>query len=553
MSKLDRFREQNPAYADVPDDELASALYLKFYSDKPPMVFAKEIGLASDMKLPFLRRAAEGGRTMEFKQPEPSVGGKTIGAVRSGMQGLTFGAADEIVAGGTALGRKMLQGDERALGDIYSQELERERSRIGQFRETNPALAIGSEIAGSVAVPLGAAKTALGAAGIGAGSGAAYGFLGSEGGMQERATGAATGGILGALLGAGLQAGAKQIGGAFEDYMTRRAAKAVAEGADSVAALRSEANAAYEAARSSGVAIDKAAFSKMLDDTIASVAGGAGRAVREKQIPKSADVLSAMKEYAGKSVGIDDLEYFRQMAQAPAGLVTDKAEQRAASLIIKGIDDMIEGLGPNDIAINPNAAAGAFDKLSEARDLWSRMRKSEKISNIINTASDGGYAGGFEAGLKTQIGAILRNPKQRRGFSSEEIGLLSQIQRGTPVGNILAGVSRMGISLSGGRTPPLGGPALGSGLLGLTTGVATANPLLGALVAGGELAATTALRKVREMSLEKQARLYADVLASGKAAEVAKSYPGLMRYLEAVATKATTAGAAQTPYDILNR
>ena len=65
-----------------------------------------------------------------------------------------------------------MQGDNRAMGDIYQQELERERARIGEFRETDPAKAIASEIVGGVAVPLGATKTIGGAAATGVGMGA---------------------------------------------------------------------------------------------------------------------------------------------------------------------------------------------------------------------------------------------------------------------------------------------------------------------------------------------------------------------------------------------
>lgn len=549
MTKLNEFRKQNPAYDNIPDDELASALYLKFYSDTPPMVFANEIGLGSDAKLPFLKRAAEGGKTIAFEQAAPEVGGKVAGVARGALQGLTLGAGEEIVAGGTAAARKLLQGDERALSDIYGQELERERQRIGQFRETNPALAYGSEIAGGIAVPLGAAKTVKGAAAVGAGTGTAAGFLGSQGGIEDRLTGAATGGVLGALLGGGLQAGGKAIGGSFEDYMTRRAAKAVAEGAESVQALKDEAAAGYKAARDSGVLIDKAAFDTMVDGIISKVSGAPGRPIREKLIPKSADVIQAMKDASAKSIGFDDLEYLRQLAQTPAGMVTDKAEQRAASLVISGIDDFINNLSPNQIGANQAKAADAISSLNNARDLWGRMRRTETIENIINTAKEGGYAGGFESGLKTQIGTILRNPKKRRGFSKDEIALLSQIQKGTPVGRIIAGISYLGFSPSGGRTPAIGG-----GLLtGALTGGAIGGPLGALLGAGAELTATTALRAVREMSLEDQARLYAQVIASGRAAEVSKTYPGLMRYLESIATRATTGASTQLPYDILNR
>jgi len=453
------------------------------------------------------------------------------------------------VAAGAAAGRKLLQSDERPIGDIYEQELERERSRIGQFREERPLLAYGSEIAGGAAIPLGAAQTAKQAAAIGGAAGTTTGFLGSEGGLEERATGAITGGVLGALLGAGAQAGANALGESFQNYMSRRAARAVAEGADSVQSLKDEASRAYEAARQSGVSIEKQAFDDLIDNIVAKVSGAPGRQIREKLIPKSADVIESMKELSARTVGLDDLDYFRQLAQTPAGMVTDKAEQRAASLIIEGIDDFVDNLDVTKVTTNTQIAQKAASELSKARELWGRMRRTEQIENIINIAKEGGYAGGFESGLKTKIGQILRNPKLRRGYSKDEISLLSQIQTGTPVGRILAGISYLGFSPSGGRTPLMGG-----GLITGTAAGALAGGPLGALIGGAsEIAGTTALRAIREMSLEDQARLYAQVIASGKASEVAKNYPGLMRYLETIATRMTTGGVTQLPYDVLNR
>lgn len=543
MQKLSEFRKKYPQYDDVADADLAFGLYQKFYSDLPAMQFAKGLGLDKGQSLEFLGVASKAGKGLAFESPEPSVGGGVAGTARGVLQGMTLGAGDEIVAGGAALGRKLLQGDDRSLGDIYGQELERERKRIGQFREESPVLAYGSEFAGGAAIPLGAAQTVKGAAALGGATGTAAGFLGSEGGLENRLTGATTGGVLGALLGGGLQAGGKAAMSAFEDYMTQRAAKAAAAGADSIDALRREATDAYEVARNSGVQIDRAAFDNMLDGIIAKVSGRAGGQVRPKLIPKSADVIDAMKELAGRTVGIDDLEYFRQLAQDPAGMVTDKAEQRAASMIIKGIDDFVGNISPDQISVNPEMAQSAAQSLTKARELWGRMRRTETIDNIVTAAKEGGYAGGFESGLKNQIGSILRNPKKRRGFSKDEISLLSQIQKGTPVGRILSGISYLGFSPSGGR----------SGLLtsgGTWGGVLATGNVIPALMGA---TASTALRYVREMSLEDQARLYTQIIASGKAGDVIKQYPSVMRYLENIAARATTGGATQMPYDILNR
>lgn len=547
MAGMDQIRQQFPQYSDLSDAQLMSGLYKKYYSDVPIQGFVKKLmtdyGMGMDQVKEFSSLAnAQGADFNVNTQLAPEVGGKAGGIGRGLLQGMTIGASDEITAGGVAALRKVT-GDDRPISDIYGQELDRERSRLGQFRETNPVLAYGSEIAGGIAAPLGAATSVKGAVALGGGLGAVSGALTSEGDMQDRATGALTGGILGALLGGGLHAASGGITSTFEDYMTKRAAKAVAEGADSVQKLRAEANAAYAAARNSGASIDPQAYQQLIDDLTSEIAGGAGRKVHKKLIPKSAYVLSSMKDLAGKSVGIDDLEYIRQLAQNPAGMVTDKAEQRAASLIINGIDDFMGGLDATKVVSDPTAASAAVEQLTKARDLWGRMRRTEKIQNIIDVANSGGYAGGFESGIKTQIGSILRNPKARRGFSNDELSLLANIQKGTPIGRILAGISYLGFSPSGGRSGLLTSGGIW-GTLGLSGGAGPA-----AIGAG----AATALRILREKSLAEQANIYAQIIASGKAGEVAQKLPSVMRYLEAISAAATRGSAAQLPSDILNR
>lgn len=553
METMTAIRQAYPQYDDLTDAQLMAGLYTKFYSDTPVMGFVKKLmtdyGFDQNKAKEFSAIVSGQGAKFAFPEAAPAVGGSTLGVTRGLVQGATLGAGDEIVAGGVAAARKAASalglrgGDSRPIGDIYQRELERERQRLGTFKEDSPVLGYGSEVVGSMALPLGAASTIKGAAALGGGLGATSGFLTSEGDITDRLTGAATGGVLGALLGGTLQGAASGLTKQFEAYMTKRAAKAVSEGADSVATLRAEANKAYEAARAAGVQIDQQAYQKMLDDVMANVAGGAGRPVREALIPKSADVLTAMRDYAGKAVGLDDLEYLRQLAQTPAGMVTDKAEQRAASLIIDGIDDFIDSLDANKVLTNASDAVDAANALRSARNLWGRMRRTELISNIVDTAAAGGYAGGFESGLKTRIGQILRDPKLRRGFSEAELKLLSQIQLGTPIGRILAGISYTGLSTSGGRAGLLtaGGAGTLAGLLG--------GPW-GAII---QLGGATALRAVREMSLEQQARMYTDILASGAADQVIKEMPALMRYLQSAAAAATRGAAPQLPSDVLSR
>jgi hypothetical protein len=547
MAGMDQVRQQFPQYNDLSDAQLMSGLYKKYYSDVPIQGFVKKLmtdyGMGMDQVKEFSSLAnAQGADFNVNTQLAPEVGGKAGGMGRGLLQGMTMGASDEITAGGVAALRKVT-GDDRPISDIYGQELTQERGRLGQFRETNPVLAYGSEIAGGIAAPLGAATSVKGAAALGGGLGAVSGALTSEGDMRDRATGALTGGVLGALLGGGLHAASGGITSTFEDYMTKRAAKAVAEGADSVQKLRDEANAAYAAARNSGASIDPQAYQQLIDDVTSKIAGGAGRQVHKELTPKSAYVLSSMKDMVGKSVGIDDMEYIRQLAQNPAGMVTDKAEQRAASLIINGIDDFMGSIDATKVVSDPTAASAAVGQLTKARDLWGRMRRTEKIQNIIDVASSGRYAGGFESGIKTQIGSLLGNAKARRGFSKDELSLLVNIQKGTPIGRVLAGISYLGFSPSGGRSGLLTSGGVW-GTLGLSGSV---------WPAAAGVAATTALRILREKSLAEQANIYAQIIASGKAGEVAQKLPSVMRYLQGISAAATRGSATQLPSDILNR
>lgn len=538
MEGIKALREKFPQYEDLSDGQLAFGVYNKFYSDMPIVGFAKQVGLDKAQSLEMLKSANSVGKGLKFEQPEPSVGGGAMGTLRSGFQGLTLGGGDEIVAGGVSALKK-LTGDERSMGDIYSQELERERSRLGQFEEQAPKTALASEVASSMALPLGPVKTMGQAALTGLGYGAASGFLSGEGSAADRAKSAASTAALGGMFGAGFKKASDMVGSSFERYLSDKAAKAIAKGGQSVDDLKASANALYEEARASGATISKDAFEDFVSQTVAKVSGGVDEDIAAKLTPSSAAVLEAMKRKVGQSVGVDDLDAFRKLAQTPAGKVTDKGEQRAASMIIEGIDDFVDNINPEQLT--SGTIEGVSETFKAARDMWARMRRTEKLQNIIETAKEGGYAGGFESGLKTQIGTILRNPKQRRGFSEGELRLLSEIQTGTPLGRALAGISYLGFSPSGGRTAPQAGGLVTGGLVGGFAG----GPLGALAGAGIEAAATTGLRAVREMSMEKRARLLQEIISTGMADQVAQKAPEAFKLLQEAAVGGLTRGATQ--------
>lgn len=531
MSDISKIREKFPQYSDISDSELAFRLYQKSYSDMPLVGFTKSLNMDKSEALDFLKFASKQGKTLAFKDSDPNIGGRAGGIARSTLQGLTFGGGDELVAGGVAAGRKLV-GDERAIGDIYSQELGRERSRISQFQEVSPVTSAVTEFAGAAAVPLSAARNVKQALGLGAATGAVTGGLTGEG-AEDRLRQARNSAILGGVLGASFQKAGDLIGTQFEKVMSNRAAKAISEGADSVEQLRLEAGDAYKAARDAGVVIDEDAYLSFVEGVIEKVSGGPGRTVRSKLTPKAADVIDTMYDDIGKVIGLEDLEYYRQLAQAPAGKTTDKAEQRAAMLIINGLDEFVDNLSPSQISSGD--AKKAASELKKARALWQKMRKSEEVGRIIDVAESGGYAGGFESGIKNQFSAILRNPKRSKGYTKAELELMSEIVQGSPLGRVFAGISYLGLSPSGGRTPPIGGALF----TGATAGALTGDPTMAVIGAGVELGATTALRAVREWDMGQRARTFQQLVASGSADKVRREAPEVFKLLQEAATAAT--------------
>lgn len=133
----------------------------------------------------------------------------STGLARAAAQGATFSFGDEVAAGlGSAsnwLARKAgLDIPERTYGQILSEE----RGGMAAFSEANPKAALAAEVAGGIAVPVGAANalrapTLAGRVGrsaaAGAGIGAVTGFGAGEGGLANRAIGAGQGALVGAV------------------------------------------------------------------------------------------------------------------------------------------------------------------------------------------------------------------------------------------------------------------------------------------------------------------------------------------------------------------
>ena len=155
---------------------------------------------------------------------------KNTERLRTAAQGLTLGFGDEIEAGIRSIGSD----------ESYETIRDRIRGRLNQYSSDNPGEALGIEMASSLVIPGGVARTAavkggkmaLGkVAGYNAGLGAGYGAGMSEGeNASEIAADATLGGAIGGVGGAGLQAISRNFRPLVQPGAQEQARKAVERG-----------------------------------------------------------------------------------------------------------------------------------------------------------------------------------------------------------------------------------------------------------------------------------------------------------------------------------
>jgi hypothetical protein len=255
--------------------------------------------------------------------------------------------------------------------------------------------------------------------------------------------------------------------------------------------------------------------------------------------PAAATAAKRLQEKLGQDVGIDELSLLREKAAIPMGKMTEPKEQMLGSGMVGSIDEFIQGLTPQQLS--SGTADNVAEQFSNARELWGRMRRSEAIQTAIDYAST--YKSGFENGLKQYISTMLRNPKKMRGFNEAEVKLMKEIVNGTPLGNAVSQVGKMGLAVSGGSSGlgAMTGMGLGSSLgagIGSAMGL---GPMGGAIGAGvgavTALATGTMARRISEMTIEGRAKLLQALVASGRARELMDTDPASFRMLAEAAQR----------------
>lgn len=453
MTKFQDFRKKHPEYDDLSDGELAYRLRNKFYSDVPYGLFAAEIDLDKAQRKEMFKFAKDSGEELSFRGVSNDM--PPLNKTRQAFQGLTFGAGDEIVAGGAALIDKVT-GKPGTLRDRFEAHHANEQMRLDQGRNAAPITSGLMEIGGALTIPGAAFKStnSLGLNSLRSGllsglGGLMYGFNSGRG--SQRAENAAETGILAGALGAAAPSVVAVGSKALERAGMGRAIKKAARSAPTKEQLASRASRLFNDADS--VQLPRAGLLPMAAAAEKKIAP---RGINSKLLPRTAAVMDELADVATDpraTMKFGELEDVRKLTKAPRGDFTNPAEQRGGSIIKDSIDEFVENLDPK-----------LGKDIKEARQMWATLRKSDVIDEAIEKAAN--QASGFENGLRVQFRALLNNKKKRSQFTKAEIKAMQSVVKGTALGNLLKRVGKLGF-----------GRGQQSNVLSGTAGVAAFGPL----------------------------------------------------------------------------
>ena len=509
MADIKKIRAQFPQYEDMSDSDLLMGLHRKFYPDMHVKEFLGGIEgtqvFLDDFSNPELKEYyregvqkpvsgesdADRGKRLfgTMESPVGSPGNTATALGRSALQGLTFGAGDEIVARGASL----LSGNE------YEQELRAERDRLALGRSERPVASTVAEIGGALAVPGAAmargktaAQTAAKFAGAGALGGGVYGFNSGEGGLENRLDDAGRGAVVGGLLGAATPLAGDVLVRGAQSVKNSRAVRKMAKAAPSRDAFEQQAKNLFGSMKNAQ--LPRADFAKSVQGV---AADAAEFGMDDMLTPQASRVVGNMQDVAANpnpSMTMNELNVLRRQAAIPAGDVANRPQAALGVRLIDAVDQFVD-----------DAAPQLGEKGREARKMWSTLRKMDEMDEIFSRAE--AAASGLENGLKNEFRKILKSKKLRRGYTKAELSAMAKVVNPGVLGGLIRQVGRLGVSLDNGSNA-LGG-ALGAGIGGSLAGPvgAVITPLVG-----------TGARKASEAMTTSAAKRVGDVIRTQGAA-----------------------------------
>lgn len=416
--------------------------------------------------------------------------------LRLGSNGLTFGFRDKLagyLGGGTPEEERAKTGDAQIRAGGAGTMAELGGNMAGMMAVPNTAPAVAAKVSNPI-------LRALATMGVGGLEGAGVGGIQAMGEDTPLAEGMASGAIAGA--------GGTAVAGLLSKGANAVANKFGKKSRLSVDDLKVRKNAAYQSVDDIGAEYTPGTIRGMLkglDDSIDT----AVPIRHDNTLATRKNVGKMVGEMTGKPVPLTQVDKARQVINRDLTKLPDAAEADFGQDMIKSMDDYLNTVGPLGVTARSGDPEEAIGRLAEARGLNSRMRKLEQITGKIDSAerrAARSLGTGDDSTIRQNIDTILNSPKQRRGFTPDELGSMDELVRGTTGQNTLRQMGRMA---------PGGGLSLAATGAGATAGTFIA-PGIGTAIGGAIPSGVGFLaKKASERSTRNSTTKLMDLVASG--------------------------------------
>ncbi len=267
--------------------------------------------------------------------------------------------------------------------------------------------------------------------------------------------------------------GISKIAETAKKLTTQSAKNLLKSAAPTIDGLKEAARGIYNELDSLGITINPRSINR-LSNQLKALAKKEG--FNKRIHPKVSAVLDEFENVRNSPQTLTEVDTLRKIARGAASSI-EPSEARLGAILIEHIDDTLDNLKNANFANPSKVDIGA--KFKDARQLWSRAKKSELLEEAFTKASL--QASGFENGIRVQFRSILNNKKKRRGFTPEELSTMRQVVKGGTAENIAKMIGRFGFSEGQASNMLMGSLGVAGGaVLGGPAG-AVAVPLIGQL------------------------------------------------------------------------
>jgi hypothetical protein len=210
--------------------------------------------------------------------------------------------------------------------------------------------------------------------------------------------------------------------------------KGIVAAAPSAETLAKDATKLYEATKTSGTAFKPAAFGAEMNQIGSDLRGLGYHPKLHKDIKVALDELQNTK-IPKDMLELQSLREFIANAQT-----SDNPKQRMLATVLKDkFDNYIVNAGPEAIISKTSEGAKTWQ---QARETYSKLRKSETFTNMLEKAELDKNGMGVEKSLTNQLRSLAKNDAKMRLFTAEEQAAIKQAAKGGNVQNILSQFGR---------------------------------------------------------------------------------------------------------------